>query len=250
MAARIFSRRTAGLSHLPKVFAGSRFASTTASPLFETESKPRRQVNFSNVRKAHTFDVPDVGSKFKDPSNPTQDGDITRRAFTYMVAGGAGVTVAAAAKVAVRDIIDTMNASADVLAMANIEVDLGAIPEGTGLTVKWRGKPLFIRHRAQSEIDEANAVPLSDLRDPQPDNVRHKEGKGEWLVLLGVCTHLGCVPLPEAGDFHAWYCPCHGSHYDTSGRIRKGPAPLNLEIPPYVFVDDNTLLVGTNEKPN
>lgn len=185
----------------------------------------------------------------KDPDNVTKDGDVSRRAFTYLVAGGAGFTYAAAAKVAVTDFIDTMNASADVLAMANIEVNLGDIPLGTGLTVKWRGKPLFIRHRPQSEIDEALAVPTSELRDPEEDTVRHKPGHPEWLVLLGVCTHLGCVPLPEAGEYNGWYCPCHGSHYDTSGRIRKGPAPLNLEIPPYTFVSDDTLLVGVDELP-
>lgn len=115
--------------------------------------------------------------------------------------------------------------------------------------MQWRGKPLFIRHRAQSEIEAARAVPLSELRDPQPDQVRVKDGKDQYLVLLGVCTHLGCVPLPEAGDYKGWFCPCHGSHYDTSGRIRQGPAPLNLEVPPYCFIDDNTVLVGANEVP-
>jgi ubiquinol-cytochrome c reductase iron-sulfur subunit len=119
----------------------------------------------------------------------------------------------------VRDFIDSMNASADVLAMANVEINISDIAEGTGVTVKWRGKPLFIRHRAQSEIEMANAVNLAELRDPQEDKVRHKDGKAEWLVLLGVCTHLGCVPLPDAGDYGGWFCPCHGSHYDTSGKF-------------------------------
>jgi ubiquinol-cytochrome c reductase iron-sulfur subunit len=164
--------------------------------------------------------------------------------------GAAGVTYAAAAKVAVRDIVDTMNASADVLAMANIEVNLSDLPEGTGVTVKWRGKPLFIRHRTAKEIemavkDDGNA----ELRDPQTDAQRVKEGKSQYIILLGVCTHLGCVPLPEAGDYKGWFCPCHGSHYDTSGRIRKGPAPLNLEVPPYIFLDDANVLVGLDELP-
>merc|ERR1711991_131803 len=204
----------------------------------------------SSVRAAHTYNVPDFGS-YKDPENPTKDGDVTRRAFSYLMVGAAGITYAAAAKVAVRDIIDTMNASADVLAMANIEVDLSSIPVGTGVTVKWRGKPLFIRHRAPREIEAAKADDGNpELRDPQKDAERIKNGKEEYLILLGVCTHLGCVPLPEAGDYHGWFCPCHGSHYDTSGRIRKGPAPLNLEIPPYVFLDETNVLVGLDEVPN
>jgi len=138
--------------------------------------------------------------------------------------------------------VDTMNASADVMAMANIEVDLTTIPEGTGVTVKWRGKPLFIRHRTAEEIAREEAVEPSTLRHPQHDSERVQ--KPEWLVLLGVCTHLGCVPIANQGDFGGYYCPCHGSHYDASGRIRKGPAPLNLEVPEYTFTDDTTLLVG------
>jgi len=137
-----------------------------------------------------------------------------------------------------------MNPSADVLALANIEVDLSTIPVGRSVTVKWRGKPLFVRHRTQEEIELAEQVDISSLRDPQPDSVRIKPGKAEWLILLGVCTHLGCVPLGESGEYRGWFCPCHGSHYDTSGRIRKGPAPLNLEVPPYCFTDDTKILVG------
>jgi ubiquinol-cytochrome c reductase iron-sulfur subunit len=134
--------------------------------------------------------------------------------------------------------------------------------------VKWRGKPLFIRHRAPAEIEAARAADGGDLKDPAADATRVKEGKEEWLILLGVCTHLGCVPLPEQGDYKGgpffnlvfvfffkkkpkkkgWFCPCHGSHYDTSGRIRKGPAPLNLEVPPYFFLDDTNVLVGANSK--
>jgi ubiquinol-cytochrome c reductase iron-sulfur subunit len=126
--------------------------------------------------------------------------------------------------------------------MAKIEVKLGDIPEGKNVTFKWRGKPLFIRHRTADEIAAEQSVDVSSLRDPEPDEVRAK--KPEWLVVLGVCTHLGCVPIANAGDYGGYYCPCHGSHYDASGRIRKGPAPLNLEVPTYEFVDDDTLLVG------
>eukprot|EP00401_Gymnodinium_catenatum_P082078 CAMPEP_0117552344 /NCGR_PEP_ID=MMETSP0784-20121206/49659_1 /TAXON_ID=39447 /ORGANISM="" /LENGTH=134 /DNA_ID=CAMNT_0005349413 /DNA_START=257 /DNA_END=661 /DNA_ORIENTATION=- len=134
-----------------------------------------------------------------------------------------------------------MSASADVLALASAEFNIGAIPEGTTLTVKWRGKPVFIRHRTSAEIATEEGVAMSDLKDPQADSDRVKEA--EWMIVLGICTHLGCVPISGAGEFGGWFCPCHGSHYDTSGRIRKGPAPLNLEIPPYTLEGD-VLTVG------
>lgn len=135
-----------------------------------------------------------------------------------------------------------MSASADVLALAKIEIKLSDIPEGKSVTFKWRGKPLFVRHRTGAEISTEKSVNLGELRDPQPDDARCKNP--EWLVVLGVCTHLGCVPIANAGDFGGYYCPCHGSHYDASGRIRKGPAPLNLEVPEYSFPEDNLLVVG------
>jgi len=130
----------------------------------------------------------------------------------------------------------------DVLALAQIEVKLGDIPEGKNVTFKWRGKPLFIRHRTAEEIDIESKVDISTLRDPQADSDRVK--KPEWLVVLGVCTHLGCVPIANSGDYGGYYCPCHGSHYDASGRIRKGPAPLNLEVPEHEYPSDDLLLVG------
>ena len=108
----------------------------------------------------------------------------------------------------------------------------------------WRGKPVFLKRRTQDEIAEARAVSLEELKDPQKDEDRVKDGKDEWLVMLGVCTHLGCVPLADKGDYKGWFCPCHGSHYDVSGRIRKGPAPVNMEIPKYEFVDNNTIKIG------
>jgi len=156
--------------------------------------------------------------------------------------GTFGALSAAAAKATVQDFLVNMSASADVLAMAKVEVALSTIPEGKNVIIKWRGKPVFIRHRTQDEIDEANHVDVKSLRDPQSDEDRVK--KPEWLVMVGVCTHLGCVPIGEAGDFGGWFCPCHGSHYDISGRIRKGPAPLNLEIPQYDFPSDDSLLIG------
>lgn len=156
--------------------------------------------------------------------------------------GTMGALSAAAAKATVQDFLVNMSASADVLAMAKVEVALNSIPEGKNVIIKWRGKPIFIRHRTSDEIAEANNVKVSSLRDPQTDEERAK--KPEWLVMIGVCTHLGCVPIGEAGDYGGWFCPCHGSHYDISGRIRKGPAPLNLEIPAYDFPNEETLVIG------
>lgn len=156
--------------------------------------------------------------------------------------GSMGLLSAAGAKSTVETFLSSMSASADVLAMAKVEVKLAAIPEGSNVIVKWQGKPVFIRHRTSDEIEEANKVDVSSLRDPETDDQRVK--KPEWLVMLGICTHLGCVPIGEAGDFGGWFCPCHGSHYDISGRIRRGPAPLNLEIPAYEFSEDDVLTVG------
>ncbi|CCI50725.1 hypothetical protein ABG067_006653 [Albugo candida] len=169
-------------------------------------------------------------------------GDPTRRAFTYFVLGGARIMYATAARLAVIKFVGSMSASADVLALATAEFDLSSIDEGATVTVKWRGKPIFIKHRTDQEIEAANEVSVSSLRDPETDDVRVKDPK--WLVVLGVCTHLGCVPISNAGEYKGWFCPCHGSHYDVSGRIRKGPAPLNLEIPPYQFLEDNKILLG------
>ncbi|KAI4138579.1 MAG: hypothetical protein L6R39_006717 [Caloplaca ligustica] len=135
-----------------------------------------------------------------------------------------------------------MSASADVLAQAKVEIDLKAIPEGKNVIIKWRGKPVFIRHRTEDEIKEAQDTKWETLRDPQPDSDRVK--KPEWLIMLGVCTHLGCVPIGEAGDYGGWFCPCHGSHYDISGRARKGPAPLNLEVPQYSFPQEDSVVIG------
>ena len=139
-------------------------------------------------------------------------------------------------------LIDQMNPSKDVEALSKVEIDLTSIEEGKSKTVMWRGKPLFIKHRTSKEIEEAQNVDINNLPHPQNDKDRVKNPK--YLVLIGVCTHLGCVPASDKGEYKGWFCPCHGSHYDTSGRIRKGPAPTNLEIPPYVFTNENTILVG------
>ena len=163
--------------------------------------------------------VPDF-SKYeaKDPS--------TNRGLTYLMIGSLGLLSASAAKSTVTEFLATMSASADVLAMAKVELDLAAIPEGKNVIIKWRGKPVFIRHRTPDEIAEARSTDWKSLRDPESDEARTKQP--EWLVMLGVCTHLGCVPIGEAGDYGGWFCPCHGSHYDISGRIRKGPAPVSI----------------------
>lgn len=168
--------------------------------------------------------------------------DLGRRAATYVILGGGGVATAHGIKNVVTQFLSSMGASADVLALAKIEVDLTTIPEGKNAVFKWQGKPLFVRHRSQDEIDEVRAVEISTLKDPADDHDRVT--RPEWLVLLGVCTHLGCVPIANAGEFGGYFCPCHGSHYDASGRIRKGPAPANLEIPKHEFQSDELLVVG------
>lgn len=165
-----------------------------------------------------------------------------RRAFTYLLLSGVRFAYASTARVLVVKFVSSMSATADVLALASAEFDVGGVSEGKTITVKWRGKPVFIRHRTPAEISAEAGVALSSLRDEETDDDRTL--KPEWLVVLGICTHLGCVPINGAGDYNGWFCPCHGSHYDVSGRIRKGPAPLNLEVPPYKFTGDTKILIG------
>jgi ubiquinol-cytochrome c reductase iron-sulfur subunit len=177
-------------------------------------------------------------------SHERVDDEGTRRDFLYLLTGATAVVGTAAL---VWPLIDSMNPSADVLALAATEVDLSGVEEGMAITVTWRGKPVFVRHRTPEEIEEAEAVPLGELRDPQPDDARVIEP--QWLIVVGVCTHLGCVPLGNRpgeprGDYGGWFCPCHGSHYDTSGRVRRGPAPINLVVPEYEFIDENMIRIG------
>lgn len=178
----------------------------------------------------------------QDPETKSRNSAPSRKGVSYLIAAGGSVAGIYSAKVVVHDIVGMLSASADVLAMSKVEIKLDSIPEGKSAVFKWRGKPLFVRHRTQSEIEAETKVDVASLRDPQEDNVRVKDPN--WLVVIGVCTHLGCVPIANAGDFGGYYCPCHGSHYDASGRIRKGPAPLNLEVPPHEFPDSNMLVVG------
>ena len=169
-------------------------------------------------------------------------GDPSKRAFAYFVLSGGRFVYASLLRLLVLKFVLSMSASKDVLALASLEVDLSTIEPGSTVTVKWRGKPVFIRRRTEDDIKLANSVEVSSLRDPQEDAERVKDP--EWLIVVGVCTHLGCIPLPNAGDFGGWFCPCHGSHYDISGRIRKGPAPYNLEVPTYSFLEENKLMIG------
>ncbi|KAK9502150.1 hypothetical protein O3M35_012737 [Rhynocoris fuscipes] len=201
----------------------------------------------SIVRYAHTdIEVPNFDNyrrqSNKDPTQPASKSVDKRRFESYLVPTLGMMGAVYLGKVVLVETVRILSATADVLAMASVEVNLQDIPEGSTKVVKWRGKPLFIRHRTQMQIDKERATPLSALRDPMSDEDRHKNPK--WSILIAVCTHLGCVPIPDAGDFGGYYCPCHGSHFDYAGRVRKGPAPLNLEIPPYEFIGDHNIVVG------
>ncbi len=183
-----------------------------------------------------------------------EDNAGSRRDFLYYATAGAGAVATGAA---VWPLINQMNPSADVQALSSIFVDVSGVEPGTQLTVKWLGKPVFIRRRTEGEIEAARATALTELPDTSAENANLQPGAdasdenrtldeaGEWLVMMGVCTHLGCVPLGDgAGDFGGWFCPCHGSHYDTAGRIRRGPAPSNLPVPVAAFVDETTIKLG------
>lgn len=182
-------------------------------------------------------------SKANPPKGQKEQGE-TRRDFLYLTAGAFG---AVGAGVVAWPFVDSLNPAKDTLALASIEVDLSPIQKGQSITVMWRGKPVFVRHRTEKEIEEARSVDIAKLNDKQSDEERVQ--KDEWLVLVGICTHLGCVPTGQKtgeakGDYGGWFCPCHGSHYDTSGRIRKGPAPKNLAVPDYEFMSDSRIKIG------
>ncbi len=178
------------------------------------------------------------------PANPHDVPGESRREFLYLAAAAFGAVGAATVA---WPFIDQMNPAADTLALSTTEVDLAPVEAGQAITVMWRGKPVFVRHRTATEIEEARTADVNGLRDKQTDEERVQ--KPEWLVVVGVCTHLGCIPLGQKptdvkGDFHGWFCPCHGSHYDTSGRIRKGPAPYNLAVPTYTYLSDTKIRIG------
>lgn len=186
--------------------------------------------------------------------NETKAHDPSRRDFLYVATGMAGVVGATGAA---WPFIDQMRPDASTRALSTIEIDISSLEPGMSLTAKWRGRPIFVRNRTPDEIEAAKEVAISELKDPVARNANLAgeqpaadlarsagEGRENWIVMIGVCTHLGCVPLGEAGDFGGWFCPCHGSHYDTAGRIRKGPAPENLAIPIFEFVSETTVRIG------
>lgn len=198
------------------------------------------------VRLAHTDikipDYTDVRLKScQDPKKPNRDSADGRRLVSWGATAGVAAAGLIASKVVVRGIMASMGPGRHTMALAKTEVDISEVAEGKSMTVKWLGKPVFIRHRTPEEIAAVRKYDISKLRDPQKDEDRVKDPK--WLIVLGVCTHLGCVPISGAGDYGGYYCPCHGSHYDASGRVRKGPAPMNLEVPEYTM-DGNTLVIG------
>jgi ubiquinol-cytochrome c reductase iron-sulfur subunit len=181
--------------------------------------------------------------KGEDPTVTTMSSaEPTRRDFLYIATGAVGAIGAAAAA---WPLIAQMNPDASTIAAgAPIEVDLGPVSEGQVIKVFWRGKPIFINHRTKKQIEEAQNVNVASLPDPQPDSARVKQGHDQWSVLIGICTHLGCIPIAHQGPYDGYFCPCHGSVYDTSGRIRGGPAPANLALPPYEFVSDSKIRIG------
>ena len=172
--------------------------------------------------------------------------DVGKRDFLKMVTGFAAAIGGAAL---VWPLIDSMNPAKDVLALSSVDIDLAPVVEGQAITVVWRGKPIFVRNRTAAEIKTAQDTPMRDLIEPQADSARVKAGHDKWLVVVGICTHLGCVPLGNKpsdprGDYGGWFCPCHGSQYDVSGRVRHGPAPANLPVPPYAFASDTKIKIG------
>ncbi|XP_014220144.1 cytochrome b-c1 complex subunit Rieske, mitochondrial-like [Trichogramma pretiosum] len=192
-----------------------------------------RVPDFDDYRKEST----------KCPERRNRDTADDRKLEAYAPTFVASVAGVYAAKTVVTQLLSSMAASKDVLAAAKTEVDLSNIPEGKVQVIKWQGRPVFVYHRSQELIDQERAMDVGQLRDPQPDEARSQ--RPDWVILIGICTHLGCVPIPNAGSVPGgFFCPCHGSHFDTAGRVRKGPAPKNLEIPPYEFTDDTSLVIG------
>lgn len=255
--APVFVNFAAKAPHDAHSHHGPASARSDVAPTWATEVKLRNGFNGlvsktsvtapptvpGSFRHMHTSRAVQEAPEVPDFSAYKASSGSSNRALSYFLVGSMGVVSASLAKSTVTGFLSSMAASADVLALAKVEVDMANIPEGKNVIIKWRGKPVFIRHRTAEEIEEANTVDVKSLRDPETDQARTKQP--EWLVMLGVCTHLGCVPIGESGDYGGWFCPCHGSHYDISGRIRAGPAPSNLEIPEYT-IDEGSgkIIVG------
>ena len=191
--------------------------------------------------EAHPCDPPSLAKVGSVTEQVVHDDDPNRRDFIHIAAGAAAVGAGAAC---LWPLINQMNPAADTVALSSIEFDLTKVAEGSQVVVRWQGKPVFVRYRTPEEIQEAVETPLSALKDPQADADRVQAGHEQYLVVVGSCTHLGCVPTFGTGDYGGWFCPCHGSHYDTSGRIRKGPAPLNLTVPEYEYLSDTSIRIG------
>lgn len=218
---------------------GASLKSQISSNSFRALQTPLSQKSFSSEPQLHELGSVDT-SYTTDRIDHVAEPE--RRAFTYLLLSGVRFAYASTARIIVIKFVSSMSASADVLALASAEFELDEVLPGSTITVKWRGKPVFVRRRTPEEIAAEVSVPMAHLRDQETDEERTE--KPEWLIVLGICTHLGCVPISGAGEYNGWFCPCHGSHYDVSGRIRKGPAPLNLEIPPYKFTGDAKILIG------
>lgn len=221
-------------------------------PLFFIYKRKFLEVSlFSRYTKCSSYVFMTLGVVMSelDGIPSVNENEPTRRDFLILTTATMGVVGAAGF---IWPLIDSMNPAADVLALSTVDVDLKPIAEGQNITVVWQGKPVFIRHRTPAEIENEKTVPLLELKDPQTDEERFTTNP-KWLVVVGICTHLGCVPLGQKasdpkGKWGGWYCPCHGSEYDLSGRIRKGPAPVNLPVPKYAFIDDNTLRIGVSQE--
>ncbi|XP_024390418.1 cytochrome b-c1 complex subunit Rieske-4, mitochondrial isoform X1 [Physcomitrium patens] len=259
---------TVELKRLPAEFASPRLHTSVERHDWIAKGRPETRLHLELWFKPNTGqviftrglshdispsrDLPATVAALKNPTNQiTYDescmdrhpqGDPSKRAFSYFILTIGRCMLAAGLRLFACKVILSMSASKDVLAMASLEMDVSSIAAGNTVTVKWRGKPVFVRNRTEADIKLANSVSLSELRDPETDEARATNPT--YLIVVGVCTHLGCVPLPGAGDYGGWFCPCHGSHYDISGRIRKGPAPRNLEVPKYAWINDTRVVIG------
>lgn len=230
--------------------ATSSFSFTSLRPFTITTPKSRNPIGSNKVPSVPVpsgfqtlDDYGSVDNAFYDDRIDKVE-EPNRRAFAYLMLTTVRFAYASAARLLVVKLVASLSISASAAALATADFDLGSVEYGETLTVKWRGKPIFIRKRLPEEVEEVRQVSMTRLRDPELDEDRVVTD--EWIVVLAICPHLGCVPVSNAGDYNGWFCPCHGSHYDISGRIRKGPAPLNLEVPPYKFLDDEkvNLLIG------
>jgi len=251
------SLRTAARLSSPRALTFTKSSASSIPQQFSSITSTTKTHN-SSIPKPDYLPIPTISTKYFSTSPEIHElgsvdkgytadridhvAEPERRAFTYLLLSGVRFAYASVARVAIVKFVSSMSASADVLALASAEFELDNVLPGSTITVKWRGKPIFIRRRLSAEIETEEAVPMAHLRDQESDQDR--VFKSEWLVVLGICTHLGCVPISNAGDYGGWFCPCHGSHYDISGRIRKGPAPLNLEVPPYKFLSEAKILIG------